>query len=134
GGHLTGRFWRRPAMTSRADADPGGLEIGARRLAAHAGGLFNAAERPAEPPQRQNLLSLVVSQDICHADGRAWAQPSRQCLGGGVLSQGRGLRWPRLAGLGCPPRRGARRIPRRGARATWATSEAGSPPLSRSSS
>jgi hypothetical protein len=47
-------------VTSRADDDPRGFEIGARRLAAHADGLFDAAERPAEPPQSQNLLSLVL--------------------------------------------------------------------------
>src|SRR5262249_26734804 len=103
GGHLTGRFWRRPAMSSRADHDPRGLEIGARRLAAHAGGLFDTAERPAQPPQSPNLLSRVVSQDVGHADGRAWARPSRQRLGA-LLSHWPVFSCPRPAGFGCPPR------------------------------
>src|SRR5262249_16914912 len=84
---------------------PRALKVGARRLAANAGRLFDAAERPAEPPQRQNLLSLVVSQDVGHADGTAWARPSRQRLGA-VLSHWPVFRCPRLAGFGCPRRTG----------------------------
>jgi hypothetical protein len=59
GGHLTGPFWRRPAdrrsPSRRADA----------------GRLLDAAERPAEPPQSENLLPFVVSQDVGHADGES---------------------------------------------------------------
>jgi hypothetical protein len=81
GGHLTGRFcrvgghrtgrlwWRRPALPGRADRDPGGLEVGARRLATDAGRPFDAAERPAEPAQSENLLPLIVSQDVGHPGG-----------------------------------------------------------------
>src|SRR6266545_1443265 len=71
GGHLTGRLWQGSAAPGRADCDPGGLEIGARRLATDAGRLFDTPERPAQPPQGQNLLLSVVSQDVGHADGES---------------------------------------------------------------
>src|SRR5437867_7975662 len=57
----------------RADRDSGGLEIAARRLATNAGRLFDAAERPAQPPQSENLLPLVIPQDIGHSGGEPCA-------------------------------------------------------------
>ena len=70
GGHLRrgGRFWRpvaRPTAPS-THRDPGGLQIAAGRLAADARRRLDAAQRPAESPQRQNLLSCVFTQDVAH--------------------------------------------------------------------
>src|SRR5207245_75662 len=104
GGHLTGRFWWRPPAAGRADRDSGGLEIAARRLATNAGRLFDAAERPAQPPQSENLLPLVIPQDVGHSGGEPCAPPPRQRLGTALLHWPV-FRCPRLAGFGCPPRR-----------------------------
>ena len=90
GGHLTGRFWWRPPAAGRADRDSGGLEIAARRLATNAGRLFDAAERPAQPPQSENLLPLVIPQDVGHSGGEPCAPPPRQRLGTALLH------WPVL--------------------------------------
>ena len=53
GGHLTGRFWRRASRRRRGapHGDPGGLEIGAGRLAPDARRLLRcaAASSPAAP-------------------------------------------------------------------------------------
>ena len=71
GGHLrrNGRFW--PSMRRRRPrprtAMPGGLQIAARRLATDAGRLLDAPQRPAQSPQRQDLLLFVVAQDVAHA-------------------------------------------------------------------
>src|SRR5207253_6135433 len=108
GGHLTGRFWWRPPAAGRADRDSGGLEIAARRLATNAGRLFDAAERPAQPPQSENLLPLVIPQDVGHSGGEPCAPPPRQRLGTALLHWPV-FRCPRLAGFGCPPRVVARR-------------------------
>jgi hypothetical protein len=69
GGHPTGRIWRRPAVARRPDRDPGGFEVRARRLATDPGRQFDATERPAEPPQSENLVPLIVSQDVGHPGG-----------------------------------------------------------------
>jgi hypothetical protein len=72
-------------MTSRPDDDPRGLEVGTGRLAAHARRLFDAA-RPSEPPQCENLLSLVVSQDVGHADGESTLSPVASTSWGAAIS------------------------------------------------
>ena len=71
GGHPRrgGRFWRpvaRPAAPP-AHRDRGGLQIAAGRLPADARRRFDASQRPAESPQRQDLLSCVFAQDVAHA-------------------------------------------------------------------
>jgi hypothetical protein len=72
GGHLRrdGRFWRpRLRLTTPApDGHAGGSQIAADRLATDAGGFFDAPERPAQAPERQNLLLLLVIQDVAHAN------------------------------------------------------------------
>src|SRR3989441_1339207 len=103
GGHLTGRFWRRPPAAGPADRDPSGLEIGARRLATDPDRLFDAAERPSQPPQSEDLLLLVVSQDVRHPGGDPQSPPPRQ-RPGVALPHWPVFRRPRLAGFGCPPR------------------------------
>ena len=102
GGHLVGRFCRRPAAPTarRPDGDAGGLQVGAGGFPADAGFLLDAPQRPAQPPQRDDLLSLLFAQDIAHVDG---GYPS---VAVNVLPQ---FRWPvfscpSLAGFGCPPR------------------------------
>jgi hypothetical protein len=80
GGHLTGRFWR-PALAGVADRDPGGLEVRAGRLATDTGRVFDAAERPSEPPQGEDLVLLLVSQEVGHPGGGSQIPPPRQRLG-----------------------------------------------------
>jgi hypothetical protein len=99
GGHPTGRFWRRPAPAGRADRDPSGLEIGARRLPPDAGRLFDTTERPAQLPQSENLLLLVVPQDVGHPGGEPQAPPPRQ-RPGALLPHWPVFRCRRLAGFG----------------------------------
>jgi hypothetical protein len=47
--------------------DRGGFQIAADRFAANTGGLLDAPQRPAQSPQRHNLMLLVVAQDVAHA-------------------------------------------------------------------
>ena len=79
GGHLTGRLWWRPPTAGRANRDPGAPEIRARRLATDAGGVFNTAERPSQPPQCEDLLLPIFPQEIGHPGGEPRASPPRQC-------------------------------------------------------
>jgi hypothetical protein len=79
------------------------LEVHTGRLAPDARRRLDAAERPAKPAQRQNFLSLVVTQDVGHSAGRP--RPPGRCQRLGA----RLPHWPvfrclRLAGFGCPPR------------------------------
>ena len=89
GGHRPrgGRFWSGrgrwtppawwPVLAATPSGDhpaahrhPGGLQIAAGRLPTDRGGLFDAPQRPAQSPQRQDLLLfLVVAQDVAHAGG-----------------------------------------------------------------
>jgi hypothetical protein len=56
------RIWRRPpAPTRQADGDPR-LQVHTGRLAPHARRRLDAAERPAEPAQRQDLPLGVTSR------------------------------------------------------------------------
>ena len=84
GGHhrRNGRFCRAAAGTAAAPhPKASGLQVAAGRLPAHPGGLFDAPERPAESPQRQNLLSFLVSQDVAHAAQERRVPRRRQRLG-----------------------------------------------------
>ena len=69
GGHLVGRFCRRaPSPTSGCtDGDAGGFQVGSSGFAPDAGFLLDAPQRPAQPPQRDDLLSLFFVQDIAHS-------------------------------------------------------------------
>ena len=98
GGHPTGRVCRRPAPAGLADRDPGGLEVRAGGLAPDAGRVFDAAERPSEPPQGEDLLLLVVSQDVGHPGGGSQVPPPRHVLGAS-LPHWPVFRYPRLAGF-----------------------------------
>ena len=73
-------------MPSRPDRDPRGLEVGTRRLTTDAGQLFDPAERPAQPPQSENLLFPVVSQDVGHADGQSTRSPVASTSWGATTS------------------------------------------------
>ena len=91
GGHLPGngrfcRLCRRPPWA--ADRQPRRLQIGADRLAAAPGRLFDAPERPSQAPKRQDLLSLLVAQDVAH-HGEGPCRPCRrQRLSRGPLMAG----------------------------------------------
>ncbi len=65
GGHLIGRFRRRlpspPAWWPHGDS--GGLQTSGR------GFPLDAPQRPAQPPQGDDLLPLLFAQDIAHFDG-----------------------------------------------------------------
>ncbi len=70
GGHLFGRICRRVAPPpGRPHGDPGGLEIGPGRLAPHARRRFNAAQRPAQLAEGNDLLLFRVAQDVGHGGG-----------------------------------------------------------------
>src|SRR2546428_13233885 len=60
---------RRVAAAGLAVRAPVGLAIGARGLATGPERLFDAAERPAQPSQSEDLLLLLVSQDVGHPGG-----------------------------------------------------------------
>ena len=62
GGHARGRPPRSRTGNRRR------LQIRARRLAANAGRFLDAPQRPAQSPQRQDLLLFVVLQDVAHPD------------------------------------------------------------------
>lgn len=72
------------APAGEADGDPGRLEIQTGRLAPDTRRRLNAAERPAEPAQSQDLLLFVGPQDVGHVSGEI-TSPRRRQLGGGML-------------------------------------------------
>jgi len=79
GGHPYGRFCRRVAPAPRGPhGEPGGLEVGAGRLAPHAGRRFDVAQRPAQAAQGNDLLFRRVAQDVGHAAQGALLPPPRQ--------------------------------------------------------
>ena len=91
GGHLPGngrfcRLCRRPPWA--ADRQPRRLQIGADRLAAAPGRLFDAPERPSQAPKRQDLLSLLVAQDVAHPGEGPCRPCRRQRLSRGPLMAG----------------------------------------------
>lgn len=51
------------------------------RLARDVGRRFDAPQRPAQSPQRQYLLFLVVAQDVAHPNGAPCPSRRRQRLG-----------------------------------------------------
>ena len=71
GDHLIGRFCRIAPTpgTGRSNRNTSGPQIAADRFAPDVYGLFNAPQRPAQPSQRDDLLSLCFAQDIAHVDG-----------------------------------------------------------------
>jgi hypothetical protein len=72
GGHLFGRICRRVAPPPGGPhGEPGGLEVGPGGLAPHARRRFNAAQRPAQLPEGNDLPLLRVAQDVRHAGGGA---------------------------------------------------------------
>jgi hypothetical protein len=104
GGHLFGRICRWVAPPPRGPhGEPGGLEVGAGRLAPHPRGLLDAPERPAQPPKCQNLLSFVVAQDVGHAGERNHS-PSRRVNVLSAYPLWPVLRCRPMAGFGCRPR------------------------------
>jgi len=80
GGHLGARFCRGlpPRPARRPGLDSGRAQATGRRLTAHTGSQLDAPERPAQPPQGDDLLLLFFSQDIAHLDG---GQTSRRGQG-----------------------------------------------------
>jgi hypothetical protein len=94
-GRVAGRFWasarvgrwtpRWPDLPAapaparrRAHRHPGGLEVGTRRLPAHARRLLDAPQGPAQLAQRHHLLLLLVAQDVGHPGGGPWPARRRQ--------------------------------------------------------
>jgi hypothetical protein len=75
-----------PAPTREADGDPGRLQVRTGRLTSDARRRLNAAERPAEPAQRQDLLLRVVAQDIGHVGGETTASPPPSTSWGAATS------------------------------------------------
>jgi hypothetical protein len=70
GGHRgsgNGRFRPRCAPAAARHHDARGLEIAADRFAPDTGRPLDAPQRPAQSPQRHNLVVFVVSQDVAHA-------------------------------------------------------------------
>ena len=68
GGHLIGRFCRyAPSPTAGSpNGDSGGFQVSSRGFPANARFLLDAPQRPAQPPQRDDLLSFLFVQDIAH--------------------------------------------------------------------
>jgi hypothetical protein len=84
GGHPLrgGRFWR-PLSGSPSRAphrDPGRAQIRARRFSTDTSLFLDAPQRPAQPPQRQYLMLLLVAQNVGHPGGGARPLPPRQRL------------------------------------------------------
>jgi hypothetical protein len=50
----------------RSKGDPGGLQTGSRRFAPNTGVPLDAPQRPAQPPQSEDLLFLFFGQDVTH--------------------------------------------------------------------
>ena len=75
GRHLYGRICRRVAPPPRRPhGEPGGLEVGAGRLAPHARRLLDAPERPAQSPQGPEL-PVVCRHSRCWSSRREGPQP-----------------------------------------------------------
>ena len=70
GGHLVGRFCRRPPSprTRRTHPDTGCLQIAARCFSTHPGLLLDAPQRPSQSSQGYYLLSFRFAQDVAHID------------------------------------------------------------------
>ena len=88
GDHLIGRFWwQLPSPASgRSQSDPGGLQVGSHRFATNAGIPLDSPQRPAQPPQGDDLLFLFFFQDVTHI-----AEGNRPRLGINVLDCGLSL-------------------------------------------
>ena len=77
--------WTAAPGTRRPDGDARSLQVASGSLPANSGFFLDAPQRPAQPPQRDDLLSFLFAQDIAHVDG---GYPS---IAVNVLPQ---LRWP----------------------------------------
>lgn len=73
---------RRRASADAPDRDAIGLEIRARRLPPNADVCLDAPQRPTEPPQRQDLLSLCVRSRRCSWRRRTAVVPRRANVSG----------------------------------------------------
>ena len=71
GGHLVGRFcrWAASPRARKPDRNARGFQIGRSRLSPNFGFFLDAPQRPAQSPQRNDLLSFLFAQDI-HTDER----------------------------------------------------------------
>ena len=117
GGHprCGGRIWRRPRPRPTASCPHGNarrLQVLADGFAPDAGASLNLAQRPAQPPQRANVVLLLFGQDVAHARVGTCVPRRRQRLG-------RQPWWPvfrcrSVAGFGCPPRFGRGSLRRSG--------------------
>jgi hypothetical protein len=74
GGHPFGRFWWVAPPSGRPHGEPGGFEVGPSGLAPHAGRRLDAAQRPAQLAEGNDLLLLRVAQEIGH-DGAGTTVP-----------------------------------------------------------
>ena len=84
GGHLrrNGRICRtRARAATAAHGQAGRLQVTAGGLAPDPGGLFDPPQRPAEAPQREDLLSFLCAQDVAHAGQERRVPDRRQRLG-----------------------------------------------------
>ena len=84
GGHLrrNGRICRTSARAATAaHGQAGRLQVTAGGLAPDPGGLFDPPQRPAEAPQREDLLSFLFAQDVAHAGQERRVPDRRQRLG-----------------------------------------------------
>ena len=75
-----------PPAAGRSQSDPGGLQVGGRRFATNAGIPLDSPQRPAHPPQGDDLLFLFFFQDVTHI-----AEGNRPRLGINVLDCGLSL-------------------------------------------
>jgi hypothetical protein len=59
---------RRPPRARKPDSNARGFQIGRRRLSPNFGFFLDAPQRPAQSPQRNDLLLFLFVQDI-HING-----------------------------------------------------------------
>lgn len=89
GGHRFGRIcWRVAPPARRPHSQAGGAQILANRLAPDARRRFDPAQRPAQPSQRYDLLSLLVAQDVGHAGGGTIRSPAASTSWASLLMAG----------------------------------------------
>ena len=74
------------AVRPTAHRNAGRFQIAAGRLPTDAGGRLDPPKRPAQAPQRDDLLLFLVVQDVAHAGEGPWAPRRRQRLGRYVVS------------------------------------------------
>ena len=67
--------------TPTAHGNASRFQILAGRFPADAGGLLDAPQRPAESPERHDLLPSMLVQDVAHDRDGAMGSAGRQRLG-----------------------------------------------------